>query len=127
MSCRYRLLALLLIARCQLAEHESAEALDRARGNDSFRGAADAEQQVASTALPRGQDRTGNVAVGDQLDPRPRGAHLGDEYSVPLPVQHDHRDVVRRNVLGPGHGSDVGGGWCVDVHEIRGLSAWYEP
>src|SRR5258708_5684467 len=102
MSGRYRLLALLLIARCQLAEHDSAEALDRARGNDSFRGAADAEQQVDSSALARRQDRPGDLPVADLLSVEQHGGFvllaLADNYDAvhgPRADQLPHRADCR--------------------------------
>ena len=93
-------LALCVIARGKLAEDHAAEALDRAGRDDALGRAADAEQEVDTRALPGGGDRTGDVSVGDQLDARAGGAHVGDGTGPDCDVAVDPIDGTRLTANG---------------------------
>ena len=62
--------AFVVVARPQPTLDRAAEALQRARGDDAFGRAADAEQDVGAGVAPRDLDRAGDVAVGDEADAR---------------------------------------------------------
>ena len=65
-----RCVAFLVVARMQPALDHSAQALERGGGDDPFGRSADAIEQIDPCAPPGRRDRSGNVAVGDQINPR---------------------------------------------------------
>ena len=71
---RFGLRALVVVARPQLALDVAAQALQRGGGEDRLGRAADAQQHVDARVGQRRHQAAGHVAVGDQLDPRARGA-----------------------------------------------------
>ena len=72
-----------------------------------------------STPVPglRG-DRRCDVAVPDQVDPRARLAQLGDQRLVPVPLEHDDRQVLDVHALGGRDAADVLGRRGVDVDRV---------
>src|SRR4029077_7437419 len=60
--------ALFLVAGPEPALNRTADALERARGDDPFGSTADSEQHVGSRVAPRNRDRTRDVAVGDEAN-----------------------------------------------------------
>src|SRR5690606_14009132 len=102
-----RAAALGVVPRPQPALDHAAEALERAGGDDALRRAADAEHEVDAGVRAGRHDRAGDVAVGDELDPRAGLPDLLDDLLVAGPVEDDHGDVLRRAALRPGDRGDV--------------------
>src|SRR5438270_1501962 len=111
-------LAFGVVLRPELALNHTTDTLDRAGRDDPLRGAADAEQQVHAGVVTGGHDRTGDVAVADELDPRTGVAHLLHELVMSRPVQHYDGDVLDRAVLRLGHRLDVVLHRCLDVDVV---------
>src|SRR3954466_13460311 len=65
-----RALAFLVVLRPEFALDDAAHALDGCGADDPFRRATDTEQQVDTGAFTRSHDRTGNITIADELDPR---------------------------------------------------------
>ena len=82
------------VARCQQALDLATHALQRRGSGDALGRAAGAEQHIDAGIGPAAGDRTEDVAVGDQLDPRAAGANFGDEVGVPFAVEDDDREVA---------------------------------
>ncbi len=74
-------------------------ALDRRRGDDALRRAADAHQHVDAGPGLGGGDRRRDVAVADQVDARAGLAQLGDQVVVAVALEHDDRDLVHLDAL----------------------------
>jgi hypothetical protein len=71
------------------------EAAHCGRRDDALRCAADAHDGVDAGPRHGAADGGRQVAVGDELDPRPDIAKVGDELLVSGSVEDDDRDVVR--------------------------------
>src|SRR5205823_10378931 len=85
-------------------------------GGDHALGAApDPEEQVVSRALSGCGDRAGDVAIGNELDPRTGFPHLAYDPRVAGPVDDDDRQVLDGDPLGFGNPPQVLGHRCVDV------------
>ena len=81
-----------LVARPEAPDDRAAEALDRGGREHALRGAADAPQEVDAGAVARGEQRAGDVAVGDEADAGAGPADLLDHLRVSRAVeQHDHQ------------------------------------
>ena len=118
-----RLLALVVVGGPEPPLDHAAEALDGDRGDDPLGGAADAEQQVDTGVLAAGHDRSGDVSVGDELDPCTCVADLLDEGVVAWPVEDADRDVLHLDLLGLGDPADVLLRRQADVDDVGRLGA----
>src|SRR5437764_1230725 len=120
---RQRLLPLGGVPRPQLRLDGAAQALERGGGHDALRGTADAHQHIGAGALPGGRDRPGDVAVGDEPDPRARGAYLADQLLVPRPVEDADRDVGDAGMLDLRDAPQLLGDPRVDLDDVGALRA----
>ena len=85
---------LLVAAVAEAGLDLAAEAAQRGGRQDALRRAADAHDGVDAGALDRAADRGRQVAVGDELDPRPGPPDLLDQGVVARPLEDDDGDVV---------------------------------
>src|SRR5581483_4855270 len=110
------------VARPEAPLHAAADTLHRAGGQDRLGRAADAHQDVDTGAvLHRRHQARGDVAVHDQLDPRPGGADLAEQLLVPLTVEHDHGEVLDAAALGAGDAAQVVAHGVGDVDDVGGV------
>ena len=85
----------------------TAHRLHRRSGDDALGGATDTEQDVGARIGPTRGDRAVDVAIGDQPDPRPARADLGDQVGVTGTVEDDHGEVAYLLALGLGDPAEV--------------------
>ena len=90
-----RCLPLAVVARVQASQEQPVEAPQRAGRDHALGRAADAHACVDRGRLVGRKDRARDVAVEQELDPRPRGEDLLDQVRVARALEHGHRDVLR--------------------------------
>src|SRR5262249_46138811 len=116
-------LPLLVVAGVEASLDGAAQALEGRGGDDALGRATDAVEQVDAPAAPGGRDGAGDVAVGQEIDPR---THLPDpfhDFLVPGAVEDHHRHFSDRHPLGPGDVLDVGLDRLGEVDRRGGLPA----
>src|SRR5918999_1530760 len=113
-----RLVSLLLTARPQPALDHAAQAFDRARSDNSFWRASDAEEHVDARALARRCDRACNITIRNELDPCTGLSDFLHDALVPLAIQDDDRQVRDVAVFYLGNALQVFGDAGLDVDDV---------
>src|SRR5579875_3151116 len=109
------------VAGLEAAHETTPQTLERRSRQHAFRGPPDPHRDVDPRPLDGGRDRRVDVAVGDELDPSPGAANLGDQVLVPRPVEDHDGYVVDRSLEGVGDGLEVVLDRSIQVDERRGF------